>query len=161
MIDKVCHTLQKTFTFDKVAYYGTRKINRPEVEVELRYHDDGKVTLSVCGTLWNSKHTDAVMCGQCLDEFMDYDSLASNPTFVKLHKMWKKWHLNDMHPGSRSQEDALIARFGHVPNYDTSCTYLKEINLYEDENGYTYGSAWKYWPIASDDLSLLESMLEG
>lgn len=151
-------SVSKTFTFPKIAFYGTRRINTPEIEVELRDTAKGQV-LSICGSVWNSKHTDCLMCGQCLDEMNKFESLRHNPTFRKLYEWWKAWHLNDMCPASRSQEDALIAKFGKIPAYNEACDYLKSIDLYKDENGYEYGSAWLYREIPDEDLNAIKDLI--
>ena len=150
--------LSKTFKFNKIAFYGTRRINTPEIEVELRDTANGPV-LSICGSVWNSKHTDCLMCGQCLDEMNKFDSLRSNPTFRKLYEWHKLYHLNDTHCGSRSQEDALIDKFGKIPAYNEACDYLKSIDLYKDENDYEYGSEWLYREIPNEDLNAIKDLL--
>lgn len=152
-------TISKTFSFPKVAYTSTRRINLPTIEVELINVDTDKPTLSICGYLWNSAHTDIVMGGQCLDELTQFDSMFCNPLFKKLYRLWKAYHLNDMHAGSRSQEDALIAEFGRIPDYNKACEYLKSINMYKDENDYVYGSAWQYREIPKSDLDLIKSLI--
>ena len=150
--------LSKTFKFNKIAFYGTRKINTPEVTMELRDTAKGPV-LSICGDVWNSKHTDCLMCGQCLDEMNEFESLKFNPIFIKLYKWWQRYHLNDMCSASRSQEDALIAEFGKIPDYNKACEYLKSIDLYKDENGYEYCSAWLYRKIPDEDLNAIKELL--
>jgi hypothetical protein len=99
-----CHS--KNFVFPKIAFCSSRKVNQPEVEMELRYTEKGPV-LSICGSIWNSKHTDIVMGGQCLDEMMKIDELANNSLFKRLHRLWSLWHLNGMHAGTEAQENAL------------------------------------------------------
>lgn len=150
--------LSKTFKFNKIAFYGTRRINTPEVTMELRDTAKGP-ELSICGSVWNSKHTDIVMGGQCLDELAQFDSLFCDPLFKKLYKLWKAYHLNGMHAGSRSQRDALIAEFGTVPGYDKACEYLKSIDLYKDENDYVYGSSWLYEAIPDEDMNEIKALL--
>lgn len=150
--------LSKTFKFNKIAFYGTRRINTPEVTMELRDTAKGPV-LSICGSVWNSKHTDCLMCGQCLDEMNKFKSLRSNPTFRKLYEWHQLYHLNDTHAGSRSQRDALIAEFGTVPGYDKACEYLKSIDLYKDENDYVYGSSWLYEAIPDEDMNEIKALL--
>jgi len=146
--------MEKTFNFDKVAYTSARCVNLPTVEMRLEYKngDMKKPVLSICGELWNSKHTDIVMGGQCLDKFAQFDQVKSNPTFKKLYRLWKLYHMNDLNAGSRSQQDALVAEFGTIPSYDKACEYLKSIDLYEDENGYIYGTSWLYNEIPDNDL---------
>lgn len=109
---------KKTFVFPKINYYGKRKVNQPEVEMELELKENGKYALSICGFIWNSKHTDCLVCGQCLDNMMEFNSLKKDPLFSKLHRLWRLYHLNDLSCGSRSQVDALIAEFGEVPKYE-------------------------------------------
>jgi hypothetical protein len=154
-------TMSKTFTFPKVAYTSSRRVNLPTIEVELRKADTDKPELSICGNLWNSSHTDIVMGGQCLDEMSKLGDLRFNTLFRKLRRLWKLYHLNDMHAGSRSQEDALIAEFGKIPDYNKACEYLKSIDLYKDENDYVYGSAWQYREIPAEDLNEIISLLAG
>ena len=70
--------MRKRFTFGKIDFYGRgRKINAVEVDIELS--DKGVFTAS--GTIWNSKHTDCVCGGQCLDTIAKY---IKNPTFKSL-----------------------------------------------------------------------------
>lgn len=156
-------TMSKTFTFPKVAYTSTRRVNLPTIEVELRDADSDKPKLSICGDLWNSSHTDIVMGGQCLDDLAQFDELFCNPLFKKLHRLWKTYHLNDLHPGTVKQEQALddAEKLGvKVSSYDDSCKYLESIGLLED-GGYKYGSAWLYREIPEDDLNLIKSLLAG
>ena len=155
------NALKKTFTFDKIAFYGGKRINLPEVEVELEYKDKGPV-LSICGSIWNSKHTDCVCCGQCLDTMMKFSSLANNALFKKLHRLWTDWHLNDLRAGTVKQEDALkdARKAGHkICGYEDACKYLESIGLLED-NGYKYGSSWLYREIPNDVLQEIEALFE-
>lgn len=155
------NALKKTFTFDKIAFYGGKRINLPEVEVELEYKDKGPV-LSICGSIWNSKHTDCVCCGQCLDTMMKFSSLAHNALFKKLHRLWTDWHLNDLRAGTVKQEDALkdARKAGHkICGYEDACKYLESIGLLED-NGYEYGSSWLYREIPDDVLQEIEALFE-
>lgn len=155
--------MRKEFAFNKVAYTSSRRVNLPTVEVELQYKDGDmkKPVLSICGNIWNATHTDVVMCGQCLDEMAKMDGLSCNPLFRKLHRLWKAYHLNDMHAGTVKQEQALNdARKAGVrlSDYDASCKYLESINLLDD-NDYKYGSAWLYRATPEDDLNEIVSLL--
>ena len=95
--------MERTFNFGKIDYYGRgRKINLVEVEVKLS--NDGVFTASA--TIWNSKHTDCVCGGQCLDEVAKY---VKSDKFKKIYRLWKQYHLNDMHAGTEKQEEALKA----------------------------------------------------
>lgn len=152
--------IRKTFSFNKIAYFGEKRVNLPEVEVELEYTEKGPV-LSICGSIWNSKQTDYVCCGQCLDTMMKFSSLANNTLFKKLHNLWKNWHLNDVCAGTVKQEDALkdAIKAGHkFCSYEDECKYLDSIGLLED-NGYKYGSSWLYHEIPEDTLKEIETLL--
>ena len=156
-------TMSKTFTFPKVAYTSTRRVNSPEVEMRLDYKDGdiNKPVLSICGDLWNATHTDIVMGGQCLDEMSKLGDLRFNTLFKKLRRLWKLYHLNDMHAGTVKQENALddAKKSGvKICSYDDSCKYLESIGLLEDD-GYKYGSAWLYRVIPEDDLKEIVSLL--
>ena len=155
--------LKKSFTFDKVAYTSSRRVNLPVIEMELRYKDEdyNKPELSICGELWNATHTDVVMGGQCLDELAQFESLTSNTLFNKLYRLWSLYHLNGCHCGTEKQEDAIRnAKMSgkKVFNYDDQCKYLESVGLLVD-NGYTYGSAWLYREIPENDLEEITSLL--
>lgn len=152
--------IRKTFSFNKIAYFGGKRVNLPEVEVELEYTEKGPA-LSISGTIWNSKHTDCVCCGQCLDTMMKFSSLANNELFKKLHHLWKNWHLNDVCAGTVKQEDALkdARKAGNkICCYEDACKYLESIGLLNDD-GYRYGSAWLYHEIPEDTLKEIETLL--
>lgn len=62
----------------------------------------------------------------------------------ELLKIWENWHLNDLHPGTEKQEEALEKYKRKIKkrlSYEEECEYLKSIGLYED-NGYKYGTGW-------------------
>ena len=152
--------IRKTFSFNKISYFGGKRVNLPEVEVELEYTEKGPV-LSICGSIWNSKQTDYVCCGQCLDTMMKFSSLANNELFKKLHHLWKNYHLNDVCAGTVKQEDALkdaIKSGNRLFYYEEACKYLDSIGLLED-NGYKYGSSLLYHEIPEDTLKEIETLL--
>ena len=170
--------MRKKFdVFGKIDFYGTgAKINAVTLEVELREDKHGRPVFSVCGDVWNSKHTDIVCGGQCLDEIAKYKLPHNQDLFDFLYEMWKKYHLNDMHAGTVEQEEAIEKwkAQGNKYDYTKVCEYLKEIGLYEveyhgldynkhDEDGnyipYRYGSAWLYREIDADDLERIKSIL--
>lgn len=151
--------LKKSFRFNKIAFYSTRRINTPEVKVELRDTPKGP-ELSICGFIWNSKHTGYLACGQCLDEMVRFDELYENDLFMKLFNWHEKYHLNGMHAGTIKQECAIKEqrRKGKHFTYDENCKYLESIGLLED-NGYKYGSAWLYRAIPDEDLNEIKTLL--
>ena len=92
--------MKRVFNFGKIDYYHTgRKINL--VEVEMSYTEKGdKKVFSVSGKIWNSRETDILCGGQCLDEIAEY---IKTPLFKTIHRLWKQYHLNDMHPECEHQ----------------------------------------------------------
>ena len=145
--------MRKRFTFGKIDFYGRgRKINLVEVDVELS--DKGVFTAS--GTIWNSKRTDCVCGGQCLDTIAKY---VKNPTFKKIHRLWKQYHLNDMHAGTVRQEEALDAAglTEYANNYKKCCDYLESINLLVDD-GYKFGTGWLKRDIPAEDLEEIKKL---
>ena len=146
----------KTFIFPKVAYTGTRKLNTPEIEMTLRY-DDNKPELSICGYLWNARHTDCVLGGQCLDRLKDY--LGEDELFNKLYRLWKLHHLNGLHAGTLLQEQALSKIDRKDRDYYYDCKYLEEIGLLYD-GGYKYGTSWLYREIPEEDMRIINELLD-
>ena len=155
--------MKKTFTFPKVAYTSARRVNLPVIEMELQYKDNdmNRPVLSICGELWDARHTDIVMGGQCLDHLAAFKSLNSDSLFKKLYRLWKAYHLNDLKSGTVKQEKALedAKKSGvKICSYDDSCKYLESIGLLVDD-GYEYGSSWLYREIPEDDLKEIVSLL--
>ena len=59
--------MRKVFNFGKIDYnHSGRKNCMVEVEMELRDRE-GEYEFSVCGDIWNPRHTSAYCGGQCLD----------------------------------------------------------------------------------------------
>ena len=146
--------MKRTFTFGKIDYYGRgRKINLVEVKAELS--DKGVFTASA--TIWNSKKTDCVCAGQCLDEVAKY---IKAPKFKKIHRLWKQYHLNDMHAGTEKQETALIEAglTGFASDYRKCCDYLESIDLLVDD-GYKFGTGWLKREIPVEDVAEIEKLL--
>ena len=153
-------TMSKTFTFPEVAYTSSRRVNLPTVKMELRYKDGDmkKPVLSICGNIWNAKHTDIIMGGQCLDVMAKIDGLGCNPLFKKLFRLWKAHHMNDLKSGSPIQEHALKECNLFSSSYEDQCSYLESKGLlYED--GIKYGTQWWYHEIPESDLNEIVSLL--
>jgi len=88
--------MKKIFDFGKIDYTGTgRKVYPVTVEMEYREKDNGEKVLSICGNVWNTRRTDIVCGGQCLDTIARY---IKTPLFKQIFRLWKLYHLNDMHP---------------------------------------------------------------
>ena len=98
--------ISRKINFGKIDAEGRgRKINSVDLEIELRNADTDKPEFSVCGDVWNSRHTDIVQGGQCIDsidKFFKHDRL-----YKLIENLWKKYHLNSMHAGTVEQENCL------------------------------------------------------
>lgn len=170
---------QATIDFGKIAFnYSGHKANAADVSIELTrrggepiFDGSGKETgrktpqyteLSICGEVWNTRHTDIVMGGQCLESMKPYIHSA---LFNEIYELWSKYHLNGMHAGTPEQEAAIKAReerIGRQLTYDERCELLKEAHLYEteytgpaigrmyDHEPYVYGHAWLIQDLPDD-----------
>ena len=85
----------------KIINFGKRAVNNPriknnEITVELNLKETEKgLEFTASANVWNSKHTDIIMGGQCLDSLEQY--LKYNKKFKTILEMWRKYHLNGMH----------------------------------------------------------------
>lgn len=170
--------MKKVFNLGKIKFDGQRKrVNSVEVTLELRerggdatFRIDSKTgervitgktpeytELSICGDIWNARHTDIICGGQCLDTIAEYrDQLSSKEIFDELYDLWRHYHLNGLHAGTLEQEAAVNEwkKAGNTYDYDTVCGMLKERGLYEvdytgvsvgrryENEPYRYGQAW-------------------
>ena len=149
--------MKKTLNFGKIDWNGTgRKINLVTVEINLKETKNGPA-FSASANVWNSKDSDIICGGQCLDSLVPF--FKNNAVYMTIFSMWKKYHLNDMHPGTPAQEKALneagLTEF--ATNYTDCCEYLKKIGLFND-NGTNFGETWVYWPIPEEDLEIIKSL---
>lgn len=168
--------VRRKFDFGKIDAYGRgRKANRVTVEVELRANRDGFPVFSASGDVWNTKDTDIIMGGQMLDDVKHVPK--NDPLFQEIKRLWKKHHLNDVHAGTKRQEDALIKAgiTGRNYTYERAIAYLKNKGLYEvvltptekrynpryAGKPYRYGSGWLYRPIPKTDLAKINRILKG
>ena len=95
--------MKKTISFGKVDYLNHgRRDCEATVDIELRTRDDGRPELSICGGIWNARHTDIYSGGQNLDTIAEY---IKTPLFREIYRFWKLYHLNGMHPECEHQAD--------------------------------------------------------
>lgn len=134
--------MKREISFGKFAIGSNRRINEVTIEIELREDRE----LSICGKVWNMKHTDCIMCGQCLDELYSY--LKFNPLFMEIYWLWRKYHLNYVNAGTIEQERCLNMYRKRGDSYPEDCETLKQHGLYEIE-GYKYGHAWLHRELPS------------
>lgn len=91
-------TVRRVIRFGKIAYFNNKsKRYAVEVGLELSYTKDGLPAFSAMADIWNTKRTDIVMGGQCLDDIWKYwkDQLKNPDLFEKILGLWKRNHLND------------------------------------------------------------------
>ena len=145
-----------------------KKVNSVWAEITLK---DDKY-FSASAHIRDSNRGDYLIGGQCLDTINDNcPDIKANPIWQKIYRLWKLYHLNDMHAGTVEQEEALDKwcalsednSIQSVKGYDKACEYLKSIGLYEVEyNGkpYRYGSGWLKRDIPEEDLNQIKELLE-
>ena len=93
--------MNRRFCFGKVDYEGCGKKNL--VLVDMAYVEEGeKKRFSVCGSIRNARNTDSICGGQCLDTIAEY---IDDPLFKEIYRLWKMYHLNDMHPECEHQAE--------------------------------------------------------
>ena len=140
-----------------------RKINAIDLVVELRpLHraGNGDWELSICGNVWNMRHTDIICGGQCLDTILTHiPSLKHNRLYMELYRYWKLYHLNGSHAGTYKQRHivSLLCMVG-IRDYDKHCAFLEKHNLLEHE-GRKYGHTLYYNPIPSQDLERIKEII--
>lgn len=156
-----------TIDFGKQAFgCGDRKLYLTEIEVSLK-DNDGKPEFSASMNVWNTRHTDIVMGGQCLDDKRVIEILRGYPIFNAVFRLWKRNHLNGMHAGTPKQEEAIEEwrKDGRAFEYNKACEYLNSVGLLDDvlENGksYRYGSAWLYRAISESDRKAIDAIFKG
>lgn len=162
--------MRRTFEFGKIDATGRgRKAHLVEVKVELRENKNGFPVFSASGNVWNHMHTDIIIGGQCLDSIKRVP--MNNALFQEIKALWMKYHLNDMHAGTKAQEAAL--RQARIKEYSAACEYLKKKGLYEVRltpteakynpqyagKPYRYGHGWLYYPIPATDLAKIRRIM--
>jgi len=151
-----------TFNFGQIAYENDIKKNLVTVEIGLKDDEQGRPCFTASGEIWNSRQSDCVLGGQCLDDIAKY---VDDSIFKKIHRLWKLYHLNDMNAGTQEQ-DKVIKEWqaqGNKYDYTAACEYLKSIGLYEVEfegKPFKYGYGWIYYPIADNDLKEIKELLK-
>lgn len=96
--------------------------------------------------------------GQCLDAINPY--MKNNTLWKIIYRIWKEHHLNNMHAGTKKQEQKLEEVFGDLlVDYKDKCNCLSDYGLLEDD-GHKYGHDWLYWEIPADDLAIIKAIIE-
>ena len=96
--------MKREFDFGCIDYEG-RGTARNRVTVEMEYKQNGdKKRFTVSANVWNTRNSDIVCGGQCLDTIAPY--MNNNQVFSEIYRLWKLYHLNDMHPECEHQHAA-------------------------------------------------------
>lgn len=92
--------MKRKFNFGCIDFEG-KGTPRNHVTVEVEYKQDGnKRRFSASANVWNTRHSDVVCGGQCLDTIALY---INDPVFSEIYRLWDLYHLNDMHPACEHQ----------------------------------------------------------
>lgn len=170
--------IKKRFDLPKVDGYGIgRKNCAANVDAEWRLgvkYEGGKPSLywefSACGNIWNTRHTDIICGGQCLDELNKIAEIHAVAEFREVYDLWKKYHLNGMTAGSPAQESAIKeykaenAKQGKRYDYTEACEFLEARGLLDDEGyiyegkPYRYGTAWLVTEIPEADKERIRAL---
>ena len=159
--------MKKIVNFGKVDGYGSGCKNcLVQVAIELKENNRGLLVFTASGAVWNSKGTDHIRGGQCLDDLLKYPQLRNNKKYLTIYNLWKKYHLNDMHAGTPEQEKAVKDFFENLKisyDYKKAVEYLKVIGLWEvtlsDGTLYKYGHGWLSQEIPAKDLEVIKALL--
>lgn len=164
-------TQSKTLSFGKIAYTGKAKTNLVEIEIALKnketaidYETLQPLTnvpeFTASAHIWDSKHYDHVIGGQCLDEIKEL--FPNNENIARIHAIWGKYHLSGLNAGTKKQCDAIDSWREKTGlkgwQYQNECDYLKSIDLYID-NGIAWGNQWLYRPIPADVIAEIQSLM--
>lgn len=179
-------TYETIISFGKHDWNGCgRKINLCTLELRLEREHNTRYNVDywrfACrGAVWNSKGTDLICAGQCIDDMWDnIEALRADPLFREIHELWKKYHLNDMHAGTPRQE-ALLEQLQRakqhemeargikctlplVFSYDEATQILKEQGYYIDTHygqPFEYGKGWAPHEIPEDTVCRIIEIIE-
>lgn len=122
--------MQKVLTFSRPAEDGVIKC---KVTVEIRKDNELRECLSIVGYS-HSLH----FFGQIYEELYEAKLIP-----VLLYRYWKRWHLNDMRPGTPAQMEIVRSFIKENPgaDYEQQCMQLSEHGLLVHD-GYRYGTKW-------------------
>lgn len=162
---------KRTISLGKVAWCGKNKAHEVKITIEIKALGENKTTidldgadqwepvLSISGGIY---HNGNMVCGgQIYDNLLEF--FPNHSKIARLIQLWKRWHLNDLKAGTRSQNAFVLGyRAGQDSDkheYDAICEALKKVDLYEDQ-GYTYGSCWLFEPIPSEVIEEIKSLAD-
>lgn len=151
--------------------YSTR---RATVSLELRITDEthnggvkydwetlmpvaNPIGLSVVGNI------KGLSCGQNIEECVD---LFPTPENIRIREIWREYHLNTLHAGTRVQELFINNYFKVIKkkqyDFTEAVEALKKAGLYPDTPyHYKYGHSWLYQPIPEDIIREVKMLFSG
>lgn len=146
---------------NKIILYSENK--RLEIRIELRLNNDKKYIFSASGFLREKNEYGIykdVSGGQLFDDVEVFECFKDAKMFLKIYKLWKKYHLNDMHAGTQKQEEFLKKHnFSNwANNYTETCQFLEKHNLLYD-NGYKFGSSCLLQEIPLIDIEVIKDII--
>lgn len=89
--------MKKVLNFGKINFENKGNTNLVTVEMEYKSNE----TLSICANVWNSRGSEIIRNGQCLDTIFPY--LKENEQYRTIYRLWSLYHLNDMHAECQHQ----------------------------------------------------------
>ena len=172
--------MERTIKIGKINFYDNEKRANHNVEVTLRLNDDN--CFSAVAKVWNFWHNNILLNGQCFDRLNEFPEINQNPVFMEVYDLWKKYPLNDLHAGTKAQEDLLkeavkngeLNTYG-ANNYKETCAYLESKDMLYDKNylvskkqkdgkiikvPYQYGTGWLKEEIPKEDLLRIKSLIK-
>ena len=140
---------------------------RRKLDINLKRVNKTK-DLAISGNVWNIKKTDIIMGGQINEEIREWlkkdrfkELYISKKKLLKILDIWDRWHLNDLHAGTKKQEEAVKEwrKKNKISGwaYEREVKYLKSIGLYEDR-GYKYGKEWLYEPLPNEVIKFINNL---
>lgn len=163
------------------------KICRPysNIFIKIQYKDGRLSITGVDGPMSNGDARGS--CGQ-IANLLEQENILNKsnslaegwdfPKVLYLRSIWKRWHLNDMVPGTPNQMEyirykqmlandddtlhkdaphAYASKMGFKSYYDMELSWLEEANLVEDD-GYRFGSAWLTEEVPENVLNFLQQL---
>lgn len=160
--------MTRTFDFGKIDFYNSgMKSNRVTVTASFVFKK-GKKCFSAFADVYNASDTDIIHGGQCLDDLAKH---MTDRTFFELYRLWKLYHLNDMHPECEHQRSLgwpELAEKQIKANGRTQLAGWVRESVHPDGLlckpcpvcGYKYGTQWMYMPIPLADEARIRKLIE-
>ena len=128
--------MKKIFDFGKIDFEKRgAKRNRATVTIELKEKENGQKVFTASGSIWDAREYDIIAGGQCLDDMRPY--LKGSRLFLKIFKLWEKYHLNDMRPYCEHQKalgwDKLASEKIKIYRYKMTGEAIQKRNRAERE----------------------------